>query len=162
MAQRYATASCGLALAAALAADPAAADPAADEAAIRQRLADWVAAFNARDARGACDLFAPDLSYAVPDVVDGTQTRMCGNLAEVLARDEPRLSYALPEIHEVIVSGDLAVVRLTWTLTATGPGERAGATEISIEEGMDVFRRQEDGRWSIARYIAFDRAPGPP
>lgn len=147
-----------LALAAALAAGPALADAAADEAAIRQRLADWAAAFNARDAAGACDLFAPDLGYAVPGVVDGTQARMCGNLAEVLARDDLGLSYAPPEIHEVIVSGDLAVVRLTWTLTTTG----AGGTETSVEEGMDVFRRQADGRWSITRYIAFDRAPGAP
>ena len=52
---------------------PALADPAADEAAIRQRFLDWTAAFNARDAAGACDLFAPGLAYDMPDQLGGTQ-----------------------------------------------------------------------------------------
>ena len=66
-----------------------------------------------------------------------------------------QLHYEPPAIHEVIVEGDLAVVRLTWTITVTVGGE----TETTDEEGMDVFRRQPDGRWSIARYIAFPTAP---
>lgn len=137
---------------------PAAADPAADEAAIRQRLADWTAAFNARDAAGACDLFAPDLRYAVPEQVDGVQATMCGNLARALGRDDLRLRYDPPAIHEIILAGDLAIVRLTWTLTATANGE----SEATTEAGMDVFRRQPDGRWSIARFIAFTAAPDAP
>lgn len=131
---------------------PAVADPAGDEAAIRQRLATWAAAFNARDAAAACDLFAPDLRYAVPGRARGTRATMCGNLAKALARDDLRLRYDPPDVEEVIVSGDLAVVRLTWTLTA----EANGTTETTTEQGMDVFRRQPDGRWSIARFIAFD------
>lgn len=140
----------------AFAAIPAYADPAADAAAIRARLTAWAAAFNARDAAGACDLFAPDLQYALPEEPRGTRATMCGNLARVLARDDLRLRYDAPEVHEVIVSGDLAVVRLTWTLTAAAQG----GTETTTEEGMDVFRRQPYGRWAIARFIAF--APGAP
>lgn len=137
---------------------PALAGPAGDEAAIRQRLADWTAAFNARDAAGACDLFAPDLRYTVPEIVDGDRATMCVNLARTLAREDLRVSYAPPEIHEIIVSGDLAVVRLTWTLTAEAKGE----TETATEEGVDVFRRQPDGRWSIARFIALTPSPDAP
>ena len=37
------------------------ADVEADKAAIAARLQDFTAAFNARDAAGACDIFAPDL-----------------------------------------------------------------------------------------------------
>ena len=62
------------------------ADAAAAEAAIRQRLVAWRDAFNAGDAAAACDLFAPDLVYALPDVPDGTQASMCRNLKRVLAR----------------------------------------------------------------------------
>jgi len=43
--------------------------------------------------------------------------------------------------------GDVAVVRLTWTLTT----EVNGVKNRTTEEGMDIFRRQPDGRWSIAR-----------
>jgi ketosteroid isomerase-like protein len=49
------------------------------------------------------------------------------------------------------VAGDVAVVRLTWTLTT----QVNGAKDTTTEEGMDIFRRQPDGRWSIARFIAF-------
>jgi steroid delta-isomerase len=138
-----------------LAAAPAWADPAADEAAIRQRLERWTAAFNARDSAGACELFAPDLVYALAEVPNGTHQTMCGNLARVLSRVDIALHYDLPAIHEVVVSGDIAVVRLTWTLTA----RRGDASDTTTEEGMDLFRRQADGRWSIARYIAFTTRP---
>lgn len=134
---------------------PALADPAADEAAIRQRFLDWTAAFNARDAAGACDLFAPGLAYDMPDQLGGTQASMCGNLARVLARDDLRLSYDPPELHEITIDGALAVVRLTWTLTT----EARGVRETTTEEGIDILRRQPDGRWSIARFVAFTPDP---
>lgn len=136
-------------------AGPALADAAADTAAIRERFARWTVAFNAGDAAGACNLFAPDLVYTVPEVIDGSREQLCGNLARVMAKPGVRLRYDPPAIHEIVVDGDTAVVRLTWTLTA----EADGRTETTSEEGMDVFRRQPDGRWSIARFIAFTTRP---
>lgn len=132
----------------------AGADPVADEAAIRQRLAAWADAFNNRDAAAACDLFAPDLAYTVPGVLEGTRETMCANLARMLGRSDIALAYAPPAIHEIVVAGDVAVVRLDWTLTSRVGGE----AETSSEAGIDIFRRQPDGRWSIARFIAFDTA----
>src|SRR5262245_9898524 len=104
------------ALAIAIATAPRA-QPPSDEAAIRQRLERWTAAFNARDVAGSCDLFAPDLAYAIQDVVNGSYQTMCGNLTKILGRSDIRLHYGVPAIHEIIVSGDIAAVRLTWTLT---------------------------------------------
>lgn len=130
---------------------PAHADDVADRAAITQRLQRWTAAFNTKDAVGVCDLFAPDLLYSIPEMVRGTQQMMCGNLAKLLAKTDVQVSYKNPDIHEIIVSGDVAVVRLTWTLTA----EANGTKDTTTEEGMDIFRRQPDGRWSIARFVAF-------
>ena len=101
-------------------AGPCLADAAADEAAIRGRFAAWTEAFNARDAAGACDLFAPDLAYAVPDIPHGSYATMCGNLTRVLGTPDLGLRYDPPAIHEVIIEGDLAVVRLTWTITVSG------------------------------------------
>lgn len=135
--------------------ETARADAAADEAAIRLRLQRWTDAFNARNAAGVCDLFAPDLRYAIPEVPRGTHETMCTSLAGVLGRSDIRLQYAMPDIHEIIVSGDSAVVRLTWTLTT----ELAGKRDTTTEEGMDFFRRQPDGRWSIARFVAFTTRP---
>lgn len=139
------------ALAAVVAASPAHADPQADKEAIGQRLRAWTAAFNAKDSAGICDLFAPDLIYTVPEVIDGSRSTLCGNIDSILAKPGLQLRYAEPDVHEIIVSGDLAMVRLTWTLTT----QVDGATDTTTEEGIDVFRRQPGGRWSIARFIAF-------
>lgn len=127
------------------------AGPVEDEAAIRQRFDGWRNAFNARDADGACDLFAPDLSYSVPGVIQGDHQRMCSNLRRLLSSPGLSLSYAEPMIHEIIVSGSIAIVRLRWTLTTQVDGRR----DVTTEEGLDVLVRQADGRWSIARFIAF-------
>ena len=134
---------------------PAFADPAADRAAIIQRVESWPEAFNAKDARGSCDLFAPDLLYSFPGMLRGTRETMCTNFEKLFARTDLQARYEKPDIHEIIVAGDVAIVRLTWTLTT----EANGAKDTTTEEGMDFFRRQPDGRWSIARYIAF--APRP-
>ena len=130
---------------------PVRADPAADETAIRQRLQRWTADFNAKKLAGVCDLFAPDLRYAIPEVVNGTHETMCASLTKVLGRSDIELHYAIPDIHEIIASGDVAIVRLTWTLTT----QMGGVRDTTTEEGMDFFRRQPDGRWSIARFVAF-------
>ncbi len=128
---------------------------AAAKAAITERLVRWTAAFNAKEPTAICDLFAPDLRYAVDDILNGTRDQLCGNIDKVLATPGLTLRYAEPAIHEILVSGDLAVVRLTWTLTA----EKVGVRDVTTEEGMDVFRRAPDGVWSIARYIAFSTRP---
>lgn len=141
-----------MALAAATSAD---ADSATDKAAIRERLQHWTAAFNARDAAGTCDLFAPDLVYSVPQMIHGTRESMCTNLTKLFDTPRLQLHYDTPAIHEIIISGDVAIVRLTWTLTTqTGAGR-----DVTKEEGRDIFRRQLDGRWSIARFIAFGTQP---
>lgn len=127
------------------------ADEAADKAAITARLHRWTADFNANDPAGVCDLFAPNLVYSIPEVTNGTRETLCANLAAVLAKSDVKLRYANPDIHEIVVAGDVAVVRLTWTLTT----EAAGTKDTTTEEGMDMFRRQADGRWSIARFVAF-------
>ena len=134
---------------------PARAGSAADEAAIMQRLQRWTTAFNAKDTARVCNLFAPDLIYSVPEVEQGSRTTLCANLDKVLARPEPQLHYDNPEVHEIIVAGDLAVVRLTWTLAAQAKGEK----DTTTEQGMDILRRQPDGRWSIARFVSFTTRP---
>jgi ketosteroid isomerase-like protein len=130
-------------------------DSSAAKTAIAERLNRWTAAFNAKEPAAICSLFVPDLSYTVDDILNGTRDQLCGNIDKVLNTPGLTLSYAEPAIHEILVSGDLAVVRLTWTLTA----EKDGAHDVTTEEGMDVFRRGADGVWSIARYIAFSTRP---
>jgi steroid delta-isomerase len=147
----------GITLAAALAAwaSAAAAEPAGvePEAAIRAALSEWALAFNAGDSAAVCALFAPELRFDYRGFPERGFAEVCGQLQASLADPNRKYAYDVT-IKEVLVLGDLAAVRLTWTLTVRRPGEVGGIA--SREPGLDIFRRQPDGSWKIVRYIAYD------
>jgi steroid delta-isomerase len=133
-------------------------DPVADaasRAAITARLDAFADAFNARDEAGACAIFAPNLIATVPGKLEQDRAGLCANLAHLLARPDLTLRYAKPDIREIILAGDLAIVRLVWQLTAT----RGGASDTTEESGLDIFRKGADGRWSIIRFATFTMRP---
>ena len=148
-----------LLLAIASAAVPARADDAAD---IRARLEQWTEDFNAKRAEPVCDLFSKELLSTVRGQGDKDYAARCDILTRSL--DDPARQYHYElDLHEVIVEGDLAVVRLTWTLSVRPKSDTRGQVidksvkEITaIEPGLDVFRKESDGRWRIVRYMAFE------
>lgn len=133
------------------AAPPAVAQSA--ETVVRAALARWTTDFNARNAAAVCDLFAPDLRYDYRGFPERDYRAICDLLQSSLADRSKTYTYAL-DIKEIMVSGDLAVVRLVWTLTVATPG--VAGTVKAEEPGMDVFRKQPDGSWKIVRYIAYE------
>ena len=74
-------------------------------------------------------------------------------------RDQEKSYHYSLDLKEILVSGDLAAVRLVWTLTVAR--KEGGVIETIEEPGIDIFRRQRDGSWKIARYLAFPIAPRP-
>lgn len=133
---------------------PASAQPVdAAEAEIRTAFARWTSDFNAQDTSRICDLFAKDLRYDFRGVSERDYDALCGLLHKALADRTKQFVYS-HDIREIIVSGDLAIVRLTWTVKVTIPG--AATAVESKEPGLDVFRRQPDGGWKIIRYIAYE------
>ncbi len=142
---------CGFLL---IAATPVSAQPAGEaETAIRNALSRWTSDFNARDAAHICDLFAKDLLYDYRGFPERDYESLCSLLRRSLADQTKNFAYSL-DIKEIIVAGDLAIVRLVWTLKVTVPG--AANTVESKEPGLDVFRRQPDGSWKIVRYVAYE------
>jgi steroid delta-isomerase len=133
----------------------ASADPsdASDEQAIRKLLTEWMLAFNAGDTGSVCRLFAPDLRYDYRGFPERGFAEVCGILQGSLADRTRKFAYDLA-IKEIIVSGDLAIVRLVWTLTSRRPGQVGGTS--ANEPGLDVLRRQPDGGWKIVRYLAYE------
>jgi ketosteroid isomerase-like protein len=125
------------------------------EAAIEARLVAWTEDFNARRYDRLCELFSADLVADYQGEPQKDRDTLCAGLRQLAGVDRT-YRYAL-DIHEVIVSGDLAVVRLTWTLTVTGHGIAGEATVTDV--GLDVFRREADGAWRIARFVAFPTRP---
>jgi uncharacterized protein (TIGR02246 family) len=133
----------------------ASAEPTTDSAerAISRALTEWMLAFNAGDTGAVCGLFAPELRYDVRGFPERGFEDVCHLLLGSLTDQARKYTYHLT-IKEIIVSGDLAAVRLTWTLTVKRPGQVGGTS--ANEPGLDIFRRQEDGSWKIVRYMAFE------
>lgn len=128
------------------------ADTAAEKA-IRDALTRWTADFNARDASRICDLFAPDLRYDFRGTPERDYNAMCSALHRALGDRSKTLTYSF-DIKEIIVSGDMAIVRLVWTSKLS----HSDSDQVieSKEPGLDVFRRQPDGMWRISRYMAYE------
>ena len=124
-----------------------------DAAAIDQQLRQWTEDFNAGRVETVCDLFAPDLIANYRGQPEMGFDTLCSALRRALTAGPRDYRYTL-ELNEIMVSGDMAVVRLIWHLTVTDT--ETGATVTSSDRGIDVFRRQPDGQWRIARYIAYE------
>ena len=78
---------------------------------------------------------------------------MCSALHRALGDPSKTLTYSF-DIKEIIVSGDMAIVRLVWTSRLSHSG--SGQASETKEPGLDVFRRQADGTWRISRYMAYE------
>jgi ketosteroid isomerase-like protein len=133
-------------------------DSAAVQNQIRVELEKWKLDFNAGDASQVCTLFAPDLISNFRGQPEDTYNSLCANMQAALTDPAKTYHYDL-EIKEILVSGDLAVVRLVWTLKVR-PKDPTASEVTTREPGMDIFRRQPDGSWKISRYMAYE-APGP-
>jgi ketosteroid isomerase-like protein len=121
-------------------------------AAIMSALTGWTETFNARRHADVCALFAPDLVATYRGQPDRNFEELCTLLQSSLQDPTRSYHYAL-ELQEVLPSGDLAAVRLVWSLTVRGAdGE---ILETVREPGLDIFKRQPDGTWKIARFVAF-------
>ena len=127
-------------------------DP-ADEQDIRRALNAWPAAWDARDAGAVCDLFAPDAVFVYPGGPDRTYGQACAQFTDLINNSDRSIVYEPPEIEDVLVEGELAVVRLTWTGTIKGVD--GSVLERTKERGLDVFGRQDDGHWRITTSYAF-------
>ena len=132
----------------------AATERAQDE--IRAAFETWTRDFNERKSDAVCSLFSPELRYDFRGYPERGYEDICSSLRRTLADQSKTYTYAF-HIREILVEGDLAVVRLTWTLTVT---LRNGQQVQSVEPGLDVMRRQTDGTWKIIRYLAYS-APTP-
>lgn len=122
------------------------------ETAIRDALASWTSAFNQGRPEEVCGLFAPELRYDYRGFHERDFDDICARLKRSLADTSRKYTYGL-DIKEVLVSGDLAVVRLSWHLTVT---EAGGKKMRTVEPGMDVFARQPNGSWKIIRYLSYE------
>ena len=133
---------------------PAIAQTTSGEAEVRTALKQWMEDFNARRVEKICDIFAPTLRADVDGFPERTFDVQCQVLKTVLSDPEHSLSYTL-EIKEILADGDMAAVRLVWTLTSKA--KSTTESKVTEEQGLDIFGRSSDGRWQIIRFMSFEK-----
>jgi steroid delta-isomerase len=133
---------------------PAAAPAASPDAEIRAALVQWMNDFNAGRADQVCDIFAPSLRADAGGAGERDFEAQCQLLHTVLGDPGRSFSYAL-DLKEIVAEGDMAAVRLVWTLTTRI--KAGGAVSTVEEQGLDVFGRGSDGRWRIIRFMTYQR-----
>jgi len=126
-----------------------------DRADIDATLRQWPQDFNARNLDAVCGLFADDVVLAYPGAPDRNRDAFCDQMRVQFRDPSKTFSYDEPDIKEIIVEGDLATVRLFWTLTVKDTSGKV--LETIHEDGVDVFRRQPDGSWKIHISHAFTK-----
>ena len=123
--------------------------PSQDASAIRATLEQWTDDFNNRRIDKVCDLFARDTIANFRGQPERGYEEICSLLQQSLTDSAKTFAYAL-DIKEVIVAGNIAAVRLEWTL------QISPLNVTSVEPGVDIFRREADGKWRIMRYLAYE------
>jgi ketosteroid isomerase-like protein len=131
-----------------------------DRADIEAVLLQWPWDFNARNLEAVCGLFADDAVLAYPGAPypgapDRNRDAFCDQMRERFRDPSKTVSYDAPAIKEIIVDGDLATVRLFWTLTVKDISGKV--VETIQKDGVDVFRRQPDRSWKIHISHAFTK-----
>ncbi len=124
------------------------------EAQIRKAIADWIDANNRGDHAEANKIWAPGVKGWFPENAEFKNAAAFRDKdAAVVKKASSTFSVT---IEEVMVCGDLAVVRDKWreTLHLTEGSQTAQRTIWSFE----VWKPQADGQWKIARWIS---APEP-
>ena len=131
--------------------------PERDVEAIRAAVVHSGEAANAGDPGEVMSLYARDILLSYPGVPDMDYAALERGYREMLRTPGVTLR-TVPDVHEIMVSGDLAVVRVTWTTTITEAQPVRSTSRLARD--LQVWRREPDGSWKFARGMHY-RVPLP-
>ena len=144
---------------AALAALPAAApaQPGGDEAAIRAAIEAGARACEAGRPDAVMESYAPDILLSYPGVPDQDHAALLAGYRQLCPGSgggEGTVETTRAAFDEILVSGDLAVARLTWSTHLRGMAEG----NVRRLRDMQVWRRTPEG-WRFFRGVHFPLRP---
>lgn len=131
--------------------------PTADVEAVRALVIRSGDAFNAKDPDAIIALYSRDVILTYPGIPDQDYATLDAGYREMTNLPAGVTVTTVPAIEEIIVSGDLAVVRVAWN-TTTVQAEPARRSTRQLRD-MQVWRREADG-WKFFRGMHF-RVPTP-
>jgi len=136
---------------------PAVAQPGSDEAAIRAAIEAGARACEAGRPDEVMASYAPDILLSYPGVPDQDHATLRAGyraLCPGAGGGEGTVETTRATFDEIIVSGDLAVARLTWSTHLRGMADGA----VRRLRDMQVWRRTREG-WRFARGVHFPLRP---
>jgi ketosteroid isomerase-like protein/catechol 2,3-dioxygenase-like lactoylglutathione lyase family enzyme len=124
----------------------AAQDTGKDIEILRDLIAQTAKAINAHDADGIMAHYSRDVRVSYPGVPDTTYDVFDRSYRQMLA--PTIVTSTVPAIDEILVSGDLATIRMVWSTTITD--KASGRTSSRQAKDLQVWRR-ESGAWKFFR-----------
>lgn len=139
-------------------ATPVLADSAADAAAIRAKIVKGAEAAMRGDAAGIMSHYAKDILLSYPGIADQDYDTLWKGYAA--PRPAGMTMRTEPEFDELLLSGDLAVVRVNWTTTLAFTDPPRQTTRQARD--VQVWRREGNGEWMFVRGMHFRNAIAAP
>jgi steroid delta-isomerase len=129
--------------------------PEQDRETLRRAIERSAASFNAADPDAIIAPYAPDVVLSYPGVPDMGYAALQEAYRNIRRRPAGVTEQTRPHIDEILVSGDLAVLRLRWrTVNRSPEGER-----VRHLRDLQVWRREADGQWRFARGMHYRLTP---
>jgi ketosteroid isomerase-like protein len=115
-------------------------------------------AFNAVDPEGILSQYARDVILSYPGIPDMDYDTLAKAYAELRNRKPGVTEKTTPTIEEILVSGDLGVIRVMWTTVTTETDPPRQSTRHMKD--LQIWRREKDGSWMFIRGMHY-RMPEP-
>ncbi len=128
-----------------------------DVATLRSLIVKSGEAFNASDPDAILSSYARDVILSYPGVPDMDYETLARIYAGLRTRKDV-VEKTTPTIEEILVSGDLGIIRLMWTTHTTETA--TGRQSTRNMKDLQIWRRESDGTWKFIRGMHF-RIPPP-
>lgn len=125
---------------------PASPSVAADVETLRNIIQQTANAINSNDAAGIMAHYSKDILVSYPGIPDTTYDTLERSYQQMLSPNTTTVT--VPTIDEILVSGDLATIRMSWSTTITDKDTRRSSSRRATD--LQVWRR-ENGAWKFFR-----------
>ena len=118
-----------------------------DAAAIRASIEKGARGFMSANPDTILAHYARDVVLSYPGIPDQDYATLVTSYGELRSRPADVVAKTVPTFDEILVSGDVALVRLRWT-TPISQGSRTSTRHL---KDFQVWRREPDNRWAFIR-----------